>query len=394
MALVDWGYHSSLAAPQLPRIVPLLLGLLVWYGLWVHALEHGSDDQRLWSLPALAGVAIVLSTLLTHLSMGFWLLGLVFMALFFVVLPVGWALAASVALTAHAGWESRFGGQTTSLTPTEVLAFLLSRAILATIIGIVLRSMVQLADRRERLALELEAAREELARTARIAGMMEERQRVARELHDTLTQGLSAVVMHLETAEQLLLGATDESRVQMQRARAIARESLDDTRRVVASLRPELLEHAELPEAVARLSAQSAERMGIPVSATVTGVPMPLHPEAEITLFRALQEGLANVRKHAHARAVAVTLSYMDDVVMLDVRDDGKGLDLKGSERIGSFGLRAMRERVEQLRGSVSIESDTGEGTTLTISVPLLHTAEMPIVPRPPHGGAGRPEKI
>lgn len=382
LALVAWAVTEKPAASQWRDVVPLLLGLLVWYALWVRTLERASEAQQRWSLPLLACVAIILSILLTHLSLAFWLLGLVFLPLFFVVLPLSWGLAASLALTAHAGWESRFGGGSSSLTPTELLAFLLSRAILATIIGIFLRSVVQLADRRERLADELEATREELAQAAHRAGMMEERQRMARELHDTLTQGLSAVVMHLETAEQILPGAADESRVQMQRARSIARESLDDTRRVVASLRPELLEHVELPEAVARLVAQSAERMGIPVTATVTGAPVALHPEAEITVFRALQEGLANVRKHARAHAVAVTLSYMDDVVMLDVRDDGIGFDvdeLSGAGKMGSFGLRAMRERVGPLRGSISIESEPGEGTTLTVSVPLLHTAEMPI---------------
>ncbi len=266
-------------------------------------------------------------------------------------------------------------------------AFLLSRAVVITLLGLFLRSVVRQAERRQRLADELEATRGELARAERLAGTLEERQRVAREIHDTLTQDLSAIVMHLETAEQLLPGVPADARAQVQRARAVARGSLEETRRVVSALRPELLEHAELPEAVGRVAAQWAERSGVPVTPTITGVPAPLHPEAEITMLRAVQESLANVRKHARASSVAVTLSYMEDLVVPDVRDDGVGLasdaPLPGGDRTGGFGLRAMRERVEQLGGSVTFESESGEGTTLTVSLPRLHTAEHPI---------GRPE--
>ncbi|MBV6520321.1 MAG: hypothetical protein MNPFHGCM_00426 [Gemmatimonadaceae bacterium] len=382
IAVGGWAFVDGMGSDQWRQVLPLLVGLAVWYLLWTRSLRAQHVAAQVWTLPLLAGAATALSVMLTHRAMSFWVLGLALIPLFFVVLPLGWGVVAAMALTAHAGWESRFGGTVTSLSSTELFAFLLSRAILATLIGVFLRSVVKLADRRERLAMELEATRGELARASHQTGVMEERQRMARELHDTLTQGMSAVVMHLETAEQLLPAGADESRVQLRRARAIARESLDETRRVVASLRPEQLDHAELPEAVARLCSVSAERMGIPVSTMVTGTPVPLHPEAEITLFRALQEGMSNVRKHAKASAVAVTLSYMDDLVMLDVRDDGIGLATMSpaGREPGGFGLQAMRERVRQLNGSVSVESERGEGTTLTVSIPLLHTADFPTV--------------
>ena len=157
---------------------------------------------------------------------------------------------------------------------------------------------------------------------------------------------------------------------------------------MMAALRPQLLEQAELPEAVSRVAAQWAERNGVAVTPLITGVAAALHPEAEITLLRALQESLANVRKHAAARNVAVTLSYMEDLVVLDVRDNGVGMTPNGAalgavrvsgDGDGRFGLRAMRERVEQLGGSVTIESEPGEGTTLTVALPRLHTAEMAI---------------
>ena len=101
---------------------------------------------------------------------------------------------------------------------------------------------------------------------------------------------------------------------------------------------------------------------------------MPLPPEIEVTLLRALQEALSNVRKHAQASQVAVTLSYIDDLVVLDVQDDGTGFELtqtpSAAQPVDGFGLTAMRERVEHLGGTLLVESAPGEGTTLVIEIP------------------------
>jgi signal transduction histidine kinase len=111
---------------------------------------------------------------------------------------------------------------------------------------------------------------------------------------------------------------------------------------------------------------------GIPVTATITGNPIPLHPNIEVTLLRSTQEALNNIRKHAQATDVQLTISYMNDVVILDVQDNGVGLNgAAPSPLLGGFGLQAMRERVEQCGGFVTLESDSGEGTTLVLSIPL-----------------------
>ncbi len=101
----------------------------------------------------------------------------------------------------------------------------------------------------------------------------------------------------------------------------------------------------------------------------VTGEPAPLHPEAEVTLLRAAQEALTNVRKHAQARQVSITLSYMGDQVALDVQDDGVGF--AASAPAEGFGLAAMRQRAEQLGGTVVVESALGQGTTVAVTLPL-----------------------
>jgi len=143
-------------------------------------------------------------------------------------------------------------------------------------------------------------------------------------------------------------------------------------------LRPEPLEKASLPEALGRLAERWSEESDIAAGVTVTGTPRQLSPEIEATLFRTAQEALANVRKHAHASRVALTLSYMGNCVALDVRDDGAGFDPSqtGTEArdrtSGGFGLKGMRERIEQAGGALSVESAPGEGSTLAVELPMV----------------------
>jgi signal transduction histidine kinase len=224
------------------------------------------------------------------------------------------------------------------------------------------------------VALALENLR--LVEQARQAAVLEERQRLAREIHDTLAQGFTSIVMHLEAAEQSLPGEVATVQQHLDQARRTARESLGQARRLVWALRPERLERASLPEALARVIAQWEEESGIVADVTTTGTAFPLHPEVEVTLLRATQEALTNVRKHAQASQVTVTLSYMGDMVVLDVQDDGLGFDPMrirtppAAQATGGFGLTAMRERAEQLGGTLLVESGPGQGTTLVVEIP------------------------
>jgi signal transduction histidine kinase len=230
------------------------------------------------------------------------------------------------------------------------------------------------------VALALENIR--LVEQVRQAAILDERQRLAREVHDTLAQGLSSIVIHLEAAEAALPAkapdGTETSRQHLAQARQTARDSLAQSRRLVWALRPQILEHTTLATAVERVVARWAEECGIRAQALLTGTVCSLPPEVEVTLLRATQEALANARKHAQAGQVVVTLSYMADLIILDVRDDGVGFDPtrlnapSSDEPSGGFGLLAMRERVEQLGGTLLIESSAGEGTTLAVELPLI----------------------
>ena len=150
----------------------------------------------------------------------------------------------------------------------------------------------------------------------------------------------------------------------------IARQSLAEARRSVAAIRPKPLDGSGLPDALEEVATKWSERSRIPVQITVTGDRRPIHPEIEVALLRAAQEALTNVDKHANATRTGVTLSFMADSVALDVRDDGSGMTAAASAKSGSFGLAGMRQRINRLKGEMSLESAPGEGTALSVRVP------------------------
>ena len=177
--------------------------------------------------------------------------------------------------------------------------------------------------------------------------------------------------MNLEAAEQAISDPkTTQKHIDW--ARSTAHSSLDQARGVVRELSPDSLKKQSLPETIKRTAVRWGEETGIPVTTKSTGVLIPLDLNVEVTLLRATQEALHNIRKYAQATEVQLTLSYMEDMVILDIQDDGVGInEAKPSSLSGGFGLQAMRERVEACGGTLSIESDPGEGTTVVITIPL-----------------------
>ena len=209
---------------------------------------------------------------------------------------------------------------------------------------------------------------EQLLTQAREAGILDERQRMAGEIHDTLAQGLTGIITQLQAAEH---ASGDQAgwRRHVAAATGLARESLSEARRSVDALRPEPLEMARLSDALAGVAERWSALHGIAVQVTTTGTARPVRPDAEFALLRAAQEALANVAKHARATRAGLTLSYMDDEVALDVRDDGRGFDGSAASADG-FGLAAMRQRIEGLSGTLQVESEPGAGTAISARVP------------------------
>ncbi len=245
-------------------------------------------------------------------------------------------------------------------------------------LGLFIEALIRQSKERAQLIHELEATRRQLALAARQAGIMQERQRLAREIHDTFTQGLSSIVMHIEAIDATLSTDDTKCRQRLTQVGRIARENLTEARRLLWALQPEASERASLPETLRPLTERWAEESGVNVTMMITGQATSLRPEIEVTLLRATQEALANIRKHARAKRVVLTLSYMEDIVALDIQDDGIGFDphclpapLLG-EASGRFGLKALRERIEQLEGTFTLESTPGSGTTIAVALPSV----------------------
>lgn len=233
-------------------------------------------------------------------------------------------------------------------------------------------------EKTKQMVARLEAALEEnaglhaqLLTQAREAGVLDERQRMAGEIHDNLAQGLTGIITQVQAARQVW-HAPDQAREHVEQALSLARESLTEARRSVQALRPGQLEAAHLPEALDELSRRWARDADVDLRFDVTGDRVPLSPAIEVALFRVAQEALHNVARHAHASRVGVTLSYLPDVVLLDIRDDGRGMNGRAGQ---GFGLTSMRQRVRGLGGAMEIESAAEEGTAISVRVPAITVA-------------------
>lgn len=232
-------------------------------------------------------------------------------------------------------------------------------------------------EQRQQLVARLEAALEEnaglhaqLLAQAREAGVRDERQRMAGEIHDSLAQGLTGIITQVQAAQRVWHSPT-RAREHVDRALALARDGLDEARRSVQALQPRQLEAAHLPAALGELVGCWADDTGLAVRFDVTGEQVALSPAIDVTLLRVAQETLHNVLRHADASRVGVTLSYLTDVVLLDVRDDGQGMNGDADQ---GFGLRSMMQRVRGVGGVMEIESAPGEGTAISVRVPAIPT--------------------
>ncbi|WP_411721677.1 sensor histidine kinase [Mycetocola sp.] len=251
----------------------------------------------------------------------------------------------------------------------------------AVAIGFGYRALYREAEERQQLITELVETRGELALAERAAGMLAERERLAREIHDTVAQGLSSIQLLLHAAERL--DGERPGLEQLQLARQTAADSLVDTRRIIGELTPPALDDRTLAGALARLAESTAETLGAAgtpaaVNFQLEGDPVALPMSVNATLLRIAQGAIANVVRHAGATRADLTLTYQSDSVSLDVVDDGAGFDpASASATAGdSFGLRAIRQRVSSLGGMLSVESAPGEGTALAVTIPIRDPAE------------------
>ncbi|MFJ7271642.1 sensor histidine kinase [Streptomyces sp. NPDC099050] len=312
----------------------------------------------------LAGLFAAWAALLVVSPDGLWIaFPLYFLELH--LLRLRWGVAA-VAVTAAAAIGG-FSAHSSAVTPGAFLGPLLGGAVaVATVLGY--QALYRESERRRELIEELITTRAELAAAERNAGILAERERLAREIHDTLAQGLSSIQLLLRAAERSLPEGS-AALPHIGRAREAAQENLAEARRFVRALTPPDLEHGSLPAALERLCSGAP---GPRVRFSLSGTPRPLPTPYEVALLRIAQSALANVVRHAGAGRAEITLTFMDSSVTLDIVDDGKGFDpTSAPSGEGGFGLPAMRSRAETLSGLFTVESAPGQGTAVAVTLPL-----------------------
>ncbi|GAA3520879.1 sensor histidine kinase [Actinocatenispora rupis] len=358
--------------------VPLVAVSFVWWTV-VTVRFRGNPPPRL--LPVVFAGHVALCAVLVWIDRSFGVFAYTGFLFAYGLGPrwrtAGFAATALVVSASLSGYPGRNAGQTFTYVVVAVvlLALVLNSA---TITGRAVeqnqergRMIAELAEANRRLAASM-AENADLQATvlaqAREAGVVEERQRLAGEIHDTLAQGLAGIVTQLEAAEHSS-GQPGEWSRHLTQARTLARDSLTEARRSVRALRPEQLEAQSLPEALESLAGTWSAGSGVTAEVETTGTPVRTHADVEATLFRVAQEALTNVARHARAHAVRLTLTYLDDTLLLDVVDDGVGFD--PVDRADGYGLAGMRHRLTRIGGALTVESAPGYGSTVNASVPL-----------------------
>lgn len=243
-------------------------------------------------------------------------------------------------------------------------------AVVAVISASSYKGLSEEHRRTQDLLAELEATRGLLAEAERESGALDERRRIAREVHDTIAQGLSSIIL-LSRAAKLSPG---DELARIQEIEGIAQDNLDEARRIVAALNPTELDDDPLPQAIERVTGRAADSAGIESKFIVHGDSRRISLDSEVVLLRIAQEALANVGAHSSARRVDVTLTYGANGTTLEVADDGIGFDSARINRTNDsgFGLQVMEERVSEVKGTLSVESHTGNGTVVAASIPRM----------------------
>lgn len=409
-----------------------VLGLAVGAALWLATMRvptREKDEHKVKASVFYVVLLLFIGVLIVLVNPFFAIFG--FSGYLFIILVPGRWKVGGMVVNAGLMSVSEVGGSS-QMHGTFWIAYIGLFAVNICIVGGITKASLddeERAEQRARTIDELSEANRRLEQMmeenaglhaqllvqAREAGVLDERQRMAGEIHDTLAQGLTGIVAQLEAAE-LAEQDPERRRRHLGLAKGLARDSLAEARRSVQALRPQLLEGARLPEALGELARQWTETSGIPVRADIDGEIRPLQPALEVVLFRAAQEALANVAKHSAAQQVGMTLTYMHDQVSLDVLDDGRGFEPDpsrvaaavagatdggcaqpagvGGQSYGGqsnggvnangggahangtgYGLSAMRRRLRQVGGNLEIESALGDGTTVSASVPALYRA-------------------
>jgi signal transduction histidine kinase len=280
-------------------------------------------------------------------------------------LSTGIALNAALTVSSLCGFMTGYGEWTLDALRDIGPQMAVSLAF-SVLLGIWVSRIVQQSIERGRLIAELEATRSALAGAHHEQGVMAERERLAREIHDTLAQGFTSIVMLAQAAAAGRDPATVADRLTM--IEEVARDNLAEARALVAAFSPLELTGSGVAEALARLAERFGRETGLPVEVETVGEVMGLRRDQEVVLLRVVQEALTNVRRHSAAGRVRIRLVSDAEGARVEVSDDGVGF--VAEETSGGFGLTGMRSRLGEVGGRLDVASAPGAGTLVRVRVP------------------------
>ncbi|HEX2979741.1 MAG TPA: sensor histidine kinase [Anaerolineaceae bacterium] len=351
---------GGLSDPIVEVVLMAILGLL-YLAIGIYGARFVARFRSPAWNAALFISAIATGTAITYLGNGAtWLVLVPLVSTAVEDLSRPWALVACLAIFAGqiVPFLILFGGQAALMWGVTSLAAMAFVAAFTQITVSESKARADLAEAHQKLR-EYAAQVEELSVTR-------ERNRLAREIHDGLGHYLTAINIQIKAAQATAGQDADLSMTALNNAQTLTQEALADVRRSISALRADPSTDEPLPERLNRLLAET-ESAGIAAHLTLQGVPRPLASQIEFALYRAAQEGLTNVRKHAQAKSAEVELTYRERSVHLQIKDDGSGAVDPG----GGFGLLGIKERCELLGGSLRIATAPGKGFTLDIEIPF-----------------------
>lgn len=235
-------------------------------------------------------------------------------------------------------------------------------------------NIIRTSGERAKLIASLEAAQKELElarqQDAELA-TLQERERLARDLHDSLGHALVAMSVQLEAIQRLYKVDPEKASAQVDELKNLTRSSMDDLRRSLAGLRTPGLGERRLSEALQTLSVNMGQRTHLEIQCRIAEGADGLLPAQAETLWRVAQEALTNIEHHADARTVQLQLDIESNAALLTIQDDGRGLPPDAEKQTGHYGLRGMRERVEGLGGTLTLTGN-GDGSRVEVKLPIL----------------------
>jgi signal transduction histidine kinase len=357
LAAIDLVAYSPSQGQRIGAWVVLALLL----GCYLLFIRRALVEDAPWlasgiAIILLSGAAVACSPNLAIIQ------AIAFPLLWVIINPTRWAIVANVllALSVSAGFIVALGTSPENFVSTAVIEAISLVGSLA--LGLWITRISNLSHERRDLLDELTAAQDQLAALHRDSGVTSERERLAREIHDTIAQSLTGLVMLSQRAQrELASGATEVLAEQLVLMEESARDALVETRTLVAAGAPVEL-GGGIVAALERLGARFTRETGVVV--TVSGDVPELERDTEVILLRCAQEALANVRKHSGASLARISLAMVDGHPTMTVQDDGIGFD--PAEPSTGFGLAGMRDRLALVGGSIVVESRAG--TTLTVT--------------------------